>query len=131
MQGLIDWRIFQFADGARRWIALTFLAGFIGSLANLLLLLLAGRVIVGIYEGHPLLSMADLFLGMLLAMAFRALTEGSREISAQRSAAIIKKRVRRRLYDHLQRLGPSFLERRNSGSLSATVVDGVGGPGSL
>lgn len=125
MQGLIDWRIFQFADGARRWIALTFLAGFIGSLANLLLLLLAGRVIVGIYEGHPLLSMADLFLGMLLAMALRALTEGSREISAQRSAAIIKKRVRRRLYDHLQRLGPSFLERRNSGSLSATVVDGV------
>ena len=125
MRGLIDGRIFQFARGARRWIFLTFLAGFLGSLANLLLLLSAGRVIVGIYEGRPILSMADLFLGMLLAMALRALAEGSREVSAQRSAAIIKTRVRRRLYDHLQRLGPSFLERRNTGSLTATVVDGV------
>lgn len=125
MRGIIDRRILQFASGARRWIALTFLAGLLGSLANVLLLLLAGRVIVGIYEGRPLLTMADLFFGMLLAMTLRALAEGSRDVSAQRSAAMVKTRVRRRLCEHLLDLGPSFLERRNTGSLTATVVDGV------
>lgn len=125
MRGIIDRRILQFAGGARRWIALTFLAGLFESLANVLLLLLAGRVIVGIYEGRPLLTMADLFLGMLLAMALRALAEWSRDVSAQRSAAMVKTRIRRRLCEHLFDLGPSFLERRNTGSLTATVVDGV------
>ncbi|HOI70082.1 MAG TPA: hypothetical protein PLN41_10080 [Methanothrix sp.] len=43
---------------------------------------MAGWVIVGIYEGRPLLTMADLFLGMLLAMALRALAEWSRDVSA-------------------------------------------------
>jgi ATP-binding cassette subfamily C protein CydD len=125
MRSIIDRRILQFASGARRWIALTFLAGLFGSLANVFLLLLAGRVIVGIYEGRSLLTMADLFLGMLLAMALRALAEWSRDVSAQRSAAMVKTRIRQRLCEHLLDLGPSFLERRNTGSLTATVVDGV------
>jgi len=125
MQSIIDLRIFQFACGARRWIVLTFIAGLLGSLANIFLLLLAGRVIVGIYEGQSILSMSDLFLGMLLAVAFRAIAEWLREVSAQRSAAMVKTRIRRRLCEHLLDLGPSFMERRNTGSLTATVVDGV------
>lgn len=125
MRSIIDRRIFQFAPGARKWISVTFLAGLMGSLANILLLLLAGRVIVGIYEGRALLSMGDLFLGMLLAMGLRALAEWSRDASAQRTAGGVKSAVRKRLYEHLLDLGPSFLEHRNAGSLTATIVDGV------
>jgi len=125
MHGIVDRRIFQFAVGARRWIAVTFFSGLVGSLANILLLLLAGRVIVGIYEGRALLSMADLFIGMLLALSLRALAEWSRDFSAQRSAGMVKTAVRKRLYEHMLDLGPSFLEHRNTGALATTMVDGV------
>lgn len=95
MQGLIDRRILQFAPGASRWIALTFFSGLIGSLANIALLLLAGRIIVDIYEGRALFSMFDLFLGMLAAVGLRALAEASRDITSQRSAALVKSAVRK------------------------------------
>jgi len=125
MQGLIDRRILQFAPGASRWIALTFFSGLMGSLANIALLLLAGRIIVGIYDGRSLFSMFDLFLGMLAAVGLRALADASRDITSQRSAALVKSAVRKRLNQHLLDLGPSFVERRNTGALATTIVDGV------
>ena len=125
MEGLIDRRILRFAPGARRWIALTFLSGLMGSIANIALLFLAGRVIVGIYDGRALLSMLDLFIGMLAAVGLRALAEASRDITSQRSAALVKSGVRKRINQHLLDLGPSFVEMRNTGSLATTVVDGV------
>ncbi len=110
MEGLIDKRILKFAPGARRWIALTFLSGLMGSIANIALLFLAGRIIVGIYDGRALLSMLDLFSGMLAAIGLRATAEASRDITAQRSAAMVKSSVRKRINQHLLDLGPSFVE---------------------
>lgn len=125
MQGLIDGRMLQFAPGASRWIALTFLSGLMGSLANIALLMLAGRIIVGIYDGRALSSMLEIFLGMLVALGIRALAEAGRDITSQRSAALVKRAVRRELNQHLLDLGPSFVEMRNTGSLATTIVDGV------
>ena len=125
MEGLIDKRILKFAPGARRWIALTFLSGLMGSIANIALLFLAGRIIVGIYDGRTLLSMLDLFSGMLAAIGLRAIAEASRDITAQRSAAMVKSSVRKRINQHLLDLGPSFVEMRNTSALATTVLDGV------
>lgn len=125
MEGLIDKRILKFAPGARRWIALTFLSGLMGSIANIALLFLAGRIIVGIYDGRALLSMLDLFSGMLAAIGLRAIAEASRDITAQRSAAMVKSCVRKRINQHLLDLGPSFVEMRNTSALATTVLDGV------
>ena len=125
MEGLIDKRVLKFAPGARRWIALTFLSGLMGSTANIALLFLAGRIIVGIYDGRTLLSMLDLFSGMLAAIGLRAIAEASRDITAQRSAAMVKSSVRKRINQHLLDLGPSFVEMRNTSALATTVLDGV------
>jgi len=125
LKGLIDGRIFQFSKGARRWIALTFFSGLIGSAANIAMLLLAGRIIVGVYDGRDPPSMADLFFGMILALGIRALAEAARDITSQRSAASVKAAIRKRLCQHIFDLGPSFLENRNTGALTVTIVDGV------
>jgi ATP-binding cassette, subfamily C, bacterial CydD len=125
MQGLIDKRILQFAPSAKRWIALTFFSGLIGSLANIAFLFLAGRIIVGIYDGRALFSMFDLLMGMLATIGLRAIAEASRDITSQRSAALVKSAVRNRLNHHLLDLGPSFIELHNTGSLTTTIVDGV------
>ncbi|MFZ2377452.1 MAG: ABC transporter ATP-binding protein, partial [Methanothrix sp.] len=110
---------------ARRWIALTFLSGLMGSMANIALLFLAGRIIVGIYDGRTLLSMLDIFAGMLAAIGLRAIAEASRDITSQRSAAMVKRRIRERINQHLLDLGPSFVEMRNTSALATTVLDGV------
>lgn len=125
MQGIVDRRIFRFSNVARKWIAVTFFSGLLGSLANIVLLLLAGRVIVGIYEGRSILTMTEIFLGMFFCLGLRAMAEWSRDVSAQRSAGMVKANIRRTLYAHLLRLGPSFMEHRNSGALAATMVDGI------
>jgi len=125
MQGIVDKRIFRFSAGARKWIAVTFFSGLMGSLANIVLLLLAGRVIVGIYAGRTLVSMTEIFLGMFLCLGLRAMAEWSRDVSAQRSAGVVKANIRKVLYAHLLRLGPAFMEHRNSGALAATMVDGI------
>ena len=125
MEGLIDKRVLKFAPGARRWIALTFLSGLMGSMANIALLFLAGRIIVGIYDGRTLLSMLDIFAGMLAAIGLRAIAEASRDITSQRSAAMVKRSIRERINQHLLDLGPSFVEMRNTSALATTVLDGV------
>ncbi|RQW79496.1 MAG: ABC transporter ATP-binding protein [Methanothrix sp.] len=125
MKELIDHRLIQFSQGAKRWMAATFLAGLIGSAANIALLMLAGRIIVGIYGGVALTAMSDLFLGMLLAVGIRAAAEAARDLTAQRSAASVKSAVRKRMGSHLFDLGPAFLENRNTGALTTTMVDGI------
>jgi ABC-type multidrug transport system fused ATPase/permease subunit len=125
MKSILDHKIIQFTKEARRWVALTFFSGLMGSLANIALLLLAGRVIVGIYDGRPITTMADLFLGMITCMGIRALAEWLRDTSAQASAGKVKAAARKKLYEHLLELGPSFLEHKNTGSLTTTMVDGV------
>lgn len=122
---MIDKRLYQFAKGAKHWMAITFFSGLIGSLANIAMLLLAGRVIVGVYEGRALSSMIDLFIGMVLALILRAATEAMRDISAQKSASFVKAKIRERLYEHLMKLGPDFLEHRNTAALTSTMVDGI------
>ena len=107
MEGLIDKRILKFAPGARRWVALTFLSGLIGSMANIALLFLAGRIIVGIYDGRTHLSMLDLFSGMC-GHCPPAIAEASRDITSQRSAAMVKRSIRKRINQHLLDLGPSL-----------------------
>ena len=125
MKELIDRRLIQFSQEAKRWMAATFLAGLLGSAANIALLMLAGRIIVGIYGGLALTAMSDLFLGMLLAVGIRAAAEAARDLTAQRSAASVKAAVRKRMGSHLFDLGPAFLENRNTGALTTTMVDGI------
>ena len=125
MKELIDCRLIQFSQEAKRWMAATFLAGLFGSAANIALLMLAGRIIVGIYGGLALTAMSDLFLGMLLAVGIRAAAEAARDLTAQRSAASVKAAVRKRMGSHLFDLGPAFLENRNTGALTTTMVDGI------
>jgi len=125
LKELIDRRLIQFSQEAKRWMAATFLAGLFGSAANIALLMLAGRIIVGIYGGLALTAMSDLFLGMLLAVGIRAAAEAARDLTAQRSAASVKAAVRKRMVSHLFDLGPAFLENRNTGALTTTMVDGI------
>ena len=125
MQGIIDKRIFQLTRGARRWIVVTFFAGLLGTAANIALLVMVGGIIIGIYEGKTLVYMVPYVFGMLLAMGIRAAAEWVKDVSAQCTVGIIKVALRKRIYNHILKLGPGYLEHKRTGALVATVVDGI------
>jgi ABC-type multidrug transport system fused ATPase/permease subunit len=66
-----------------------------------------------------------LLLGVLGLIVVRMVVLWLREIVAMSTAAAVKQRLRQRLYAHLLVLGPGYLERTQTGTVRATLVDGV------
>ncbi len=122
---LFDRRIFRLAEGMNRSMAVTTLAGLISSGTNIAMLFLVSMLIAGVINGSPLTSLAPVIGGMILLFLVRGGAEALRDISAQRTADLMKLSVRSRVYEHLLHLGPAYTEHRSSGSIAATIADGV------
>ena len=60
-----------------------------------------------------------------MAAVVRGVLLHLRETAGERTAAAVKQALRTRLYRHLLVLGPGYLERRRTGELVASAVDGV------
>lgn len=60
-----------------------------------------------------------------LLLATRAVLLWGRDLAATRTALTVKRRLRRRLTGKLTELGPGYAATRHSGTLQATVADGV------
>lgn len=122
---LFDWRIFRLADGMRRSMALTTLAGLISSGTNIVMLFLVSLLIAGVIHGDAFITLVPVIGGMALLFLVRGSAEALRDISAQKTSDLMKYRIRSRVYEHLLRLGPAYTEHKSSGSIAATISDGV------
>ncbi|MDX6719189.1 MAG: ATP-binding cassette, subfamily bacterial CydD [Solirubrobacteraceae bacterium] len=78
-----------------------------------------------IFDGHPFSDIVGLLAGALLLIGVRALLIWVREQAAAEVAAIVKLRLRERLYAHLLALGPGYLLRTRTGVVLTTLVNGV------
>lgn len=125
INSLFDPRIFRLADGMTRSMGVTTLAGLISSGTNILMLFLVSTLIAGVINGEQILSLAPVILGMILLFLIRGSAEALRDISAQQTSDLMKYRIRTRVYEHLLRLGPAYTEHKSSGSVAATISDGV------
>jgi ATP-binding cassette, subfamily C, bacterial CydD len=70
-------------------------------------------------------DLRTIFLGLLIVIGLRAVTQAGIQIAAAEIAVRIKADLRRRLIAHLLRLGPSFTQRERSGELTLTATDGL------
>jgi ATP-binding cassette subfamily C protein CydD len=64
-----------------------------------------------------------LLLGSIILL--RALIGHTTSVSAARMAVTIKSDLRRRLIEHLARLGPSYVKHERSGELAITATEGI------
>lgn len=118
-------RLLQLACDARGWITVTIILGLLGTAAKVTLFVLAARIIVGVFKGITLGQIVPLALGMLLMMIVEAVAAWGKDVSGQHTAGALKVFLRQRIYSHLLKLGPGYLERKRTGALAATAVDGV------
>ena len=122
---LFDRRIFRLADGMTRSMGITTFAGLISSGTNIAMLFLVSMLIAGVINGQEFLSLAPVIGGMILLFLVRGFAEALRDLSAQTTSDLMKYSIRSRVYEHLLRLGPSYTEHKSSGSVAATISDGV------
>ena len=115
----------ELTAGVRWRIAGLVVIGLLIVVASLASFVCAGRAIAAVFTGRALSD----FWGLLAAAAAAAVVRGVllylRETAGERTAAFVKQALRTRLYSHLLVLGPGYLERRRTGELVASAVDGV------
>jgi len=84
------------------------------------------RIVDAVFLGGATLTQAWPLLRELLAlMLVRAAFAGLHEIGAKAIAVRVKSDLRRRLFAHLQALGPLYTRGQRTGELTTTAVEGI------
>jgi ATP-binding cassette subfamily C protein CydD len=87
--------------------------------------LLARVVAAVIIEHRQLAQVWGVLAAMLAVFVLRFLLMRASENVAFEAAAQVRRELRGRLYDHLQALGPLWLNRQSSGDLANAIVVGI------
>lgn len=123
---MLDRRLWREARAARLYLALTVGPG-LG--AGLLAVLQAGalaRVVSLVFPGGQGWTAVRPWLQVMLGLILlRALLAWASEAAAHRTAAIVKRDLRRRLLEHLLELGPAYMRGERTGELVNVLVEGV------
>jgi ATP-binding cassette, subfamily C, bacterial CydD len=123
----LDPRLLRHSAAARGHLAVTVALGLAATGLILLQASLLSHVLAAAATGTGLTVLAGT-LGMLAAvLAARAAAAYGGEVTALRAAAAVKSQLRRRLTDHVLKLGPSWLARHRSGEVTTLATRGLDG----
>ena len=119
----LDRRLIELTRGSRRWIAATVTLGWLIVALNVAQTVLVGRAIGDALEGQS--GLRWLLVAFAVLVPVRAVLNWAARLASHRAAAQTKLSLRDRLYEHLLKLGPGFLESERTGALVHTAVEGV------
>lgn len=124
---LVDLRILYLVRQIRLPLALTYGLSLSASLAHVGFLVLVSLSMARLIEGKIDSSTLLLVGGMVLTLLVRGFCEYGKEIAAHKTAVQVKNNLRSAVFSKLHRLGPEYIEKKNSGWITATAVDGIEG----
>lgn len=78
-----------------------------------------------IFAGSPWEVILLIMAAVMGVIAIRAGLIWYNELYGKKASAIVKNNLRQRLYAHLLRLGPGYLEKNRTGKIQSTLVAGV------
>ncbi|HLI70458.1 MAG TPA: thiol reductant ABC exporter subunit CydD [Ktedonobacteraceae bacterium] len=111
---------------SRRALALAMLWGVPSSLVTIVEMFVLSTIISRVFLQQATLAQLEDLLGLLLAgLICHAVLVWGREVSAQQAAITMKADLRRRLFAHLLRLGPAYVQNERAGELGATLSEGI------
>lgn len=122
---VLDLRFIRLIPGIRRPVSITFASALVSSGASILLLFFASIFISGLIEGGVQVSLIQAGAGMICMLLLRIEAEIIRERSAHTTAGLMKEAIRSKVYKKLLILGPAYTDKKDSGSIAATFVDGT------
>ena len=120
-----DYRLWGFTRGVRGRIFFAVLIGVLATSLGVARLALLGWLIGLVFAGHSLTTLVFPLLVTACVMILRGIFEHWRTLVAHKTASIVQKMLRRRLYDQIVTLGPGYAGRQRSGELVLSLVDGV------
>ena len=119
-------RLIALARGTGRTFAFTVGTLWLAGALTIAQAWLLSRVVDAVFlGGADLARVGPLLRDLLLLMLARASLSGLHEIGAKAIAVRVKSDLRRRLFAHLQALGPLYTRGQRTGELTTTAVEGI------
>jgi ATP-binding cassette, subfamily C, bacterial CydD len=123
----LDPRLLRYSAAARGYLAVTIGLGLVATGLILVQASLLAHVLAGAATGTGVAVLAGSLGALLAVLLARAAASYGGETAALRAAAAVKSQLRRRLTDHVLRLGPSWLARHRSGEVTTLATRGLDG----
>ncbi len=120
-----DRRLFAMTAGMRGRIALAALIGIVAVPVAVWRLALTGDTIAQVFKGRSLGSLVGAFVLIAALIVLRAALQLWREEIANRTAGVLKVRLRRQLYEKVLALGPGHFDQQRTGNVLLALVEGV------
>ncbi|MGD9891520.1 MAG: ABC transporter transmembrane domain-containing protein, partial [Dehalococcoidia bacterium] len=120
-----DPRLFAMTVGVRGRMVLAALIGIVAVPVAIWRLMLTGDTLARVFEGETLSALAGVFVLLVGLILLRAALQFAKEEVANATAAVLKVRLRRRLYEHVLRLGPGHFDQQRTGGVLLSLVEGV------
>ncbi|WP_420404318.1 ATP-binding cassette domain-containing protein [Nisaea sp.] len=118
-------RLWQFTEGVRGRISWAILVGLLGVTLGVARLGLLGWLIGQVFAGKSLTELWPAIAGIAAVMVARGWVEQWRNMVAHETAAKVQISLRRKVYDKLASLGPAYVGRERSGTISLALTDAV------
>ncbi|AOY77639.1 ABC transporter ATP-binding protein [Clostridium formicaceticum] len=122
---MLHYRLFELTKGIRKRVVLKAIVGISITASYAAQAVLTARATAGIYARREWMDIVIIIVGIIAIIAVRALLLWANEAYAKKASIIVKNTLRQRLYGHLLKLGPGYLERNRTGKLQSTVVSGI------
>ena len=118
-------RLWGMTKGLRTAIFLAAGVGLIAISIGIARLALTGVVIARLFQGEDFSAVTGPLVLVGVLILLRGLFQYVRDAVGYRTATRTKIELRRRLYQHLLELGPGHFDRRRTGDILTSLVDGV------
>ena len=121
----LDPRLLRYSAAARGYLAVTVVLGLTATALILLQASLLAHLLAAAATGTGTTVLAGSLVALAIVLAGRAAAGYGGEVTALRAAAAVKSQLRRRLTDHVLRLGPSWLAGHRSGEVTTLATRGL------
>lgn len=113
-------------SGNRRWIQGTVAAGTLAGVATIVQMVFLAHIIhLGVIEKASASALAPFFIGLVLAIVFRAIAQGTQAHLAAQCSQQVRRTARRQIHQHWRNSGPLELGQISAGSLAREWIDHV------
>ena len=119
-------RLLTLTRDTRLPLLLTVLSGLLAGLLTINQAYLVASTVDGVFlKGQTLADVSNWLRLILIIIAGRALLTWVNEVSANAVAVRIKTDLRKRLFDHILKLGPAYTRSQRTGDLTTAAVEGI------
>ena len=120
-----DWRLWAMMAGLRLRVAGAVGLGLLAMGFGILRFVFLGRMLALAFRGAPIGAIGMAAGGTAVCILLRAALDHARAVMAQGTAGQMQVRLRARLFDRIAELGPSWFGAERTGGVMLAVLDGV------